>query len=108
MPHDTSVVTIDRHIIEEERRHPEATGTLSNVLSDLSLAAKLIQREVSQAGLVDILGATGEENVHGERVQKLDAFAEQVIYNAMDHTGRLCCMASEESDDCLLYTSLSS
>jgi len=96
---DTSVVTIDRHIVEEERRHPGATGALSNLLTDLALAAKLIQREVSRAGLVDILGATGAENVHGERVQKLDAFAQEVIYKALDHSGTLCCMASEEEEE---------
>jgi len=98
---ETSVTTINRHIIEEERRHPEATGTLSNLLADLALAAKLIHREVSKAGLVDILGGTGDENVHGERVQKLDAFANEVIYKAMDHSGTLCCMASEEEEEVL-------
>lgn len=96
---ETSVVTIDRHIVEEERRHPQATGALSNLLSDLALAAKLIHREVSRAGLVDILGATGDENVHGDRVQKLDAFAQEVIYKALDHSGTLCCMASEEEEE---------
>ncbi|NIP57562.1 MAG: class 1 fructose-bisphosphatase [Gemmatimonadetes bacterium] len=96
---DTSVVTIDRHIVDEERKHPQATGALSHLLTDLALAAKLIHREVSKAGLVDILGATGAENVHGERVQKLDAFAQEVIYKALDHTGTLCCMASEEEED---------
>jgi len=96
---DTSVISIDRHIIEEERKYPEARGALSNLLTDLSLAAKLIQREVSKAGLVDILGATGERNVQGERVQKLDVFANEVIYKALDHAGLLCCLASEESED---------
>jgi len=96
---ETSVVTIDRHIIDEERRYPEATGALSSVLTDLALAAKLIHREVSKAGLVDILGSTGVRNVHGERVQKLDAFAHEVIYKALDHAGTLCCMASEEEEE---------
>lgn len=96
---ETSVLTLSRHIVEEERQHPGATGAFSDILYDIALAAKLISREVNKAGLVDILGRTGDENIHGERVQKLDAFAEQVIYNAMDHTGRLCCMVSEESDD---------
>ncbi|MDX1566846.1 MAG: class 1 fructose-bisphosphatase [Longimicrobiales bacterium] len=99
MAADTSVISIDRHIIEEERRYPEARGALSNILTDLALAAKLIQREVSKAGLVDILGATGDRNVQGERVQKLDVFANEVIYKALDHAGLLCCMASEESED---------
>jgi fructose-1,6-bisphosphatase I len=92
----SAVVTIDRHIIEEERKYPEATGRLSNILTDLALAGKLIYREVAKAGLADILGLTGGENVQGEEVQKLDEFAQEVIYNAMDHGGNLCCMVSEE------------
>ena len=96
---DSAVVTIDRHIMEEERKYPEATGRLSNILTDLALAAKLIQREVAQAGLVDILGKAGKENVQGEEVEKLDEFAQEVIYNSMDHSGNLCCMVSEEEKD---------
>ncbi|MFQ5746007.1 MAG: class 1 fructose-bisphosphatase [Gemmatimonadota bacterium] len=96
---DRSVVTIGRFIIEEERRHPGATGALTNILHDLTLAAKLIHREVSKAGLVDILGDTGRQNVHGEDVRKLDEYAHDVVFNAMDHGGHLCVMASEESED---------
>ena len=93
---DASVITIDRHIIDQERKYPEATGRLSNILVDLGLAAKVIHREVAMAGLVDILGSVGTVNVQGETVQKLDKFAQDVIYNAMDHGGNLCCMVSEE------------
>lgn len=98
---EASVVTLSRHIVEEERKHPEATGRFSNILYDIALAAKLISREVNKAGLVDILGRTGETNVHGESVQKLDLFADRVLYNAMDHTGNLCCIASEEHPEVL-------
>ena len=92
----TSVITIERYIIEQERLHPEATGELSGILYDIALAAKMISGKVRRAGLVDILGATGVENVQGEAVQKLDAFANETIIKAMDHGGRLCAMASEE------------
>jgi fructose-1,6-bisphosphatase I len=92
----TSVVTIERFIIEEERLHPEATGELSGVLYDLALAAKMIANKVRSAGLADILGATENENVHGEVQQKLDVMANEVIIKAVDHGGRLCAMASEE------------
>jgi len=98
---ESTVVTLSRHIVEEERKHPEATGKFSNILYDIALAAKIISREVNKAGLVDILGRTGKTNVHGESVQKLDVFAHEVIYGAMDHTGNLCCMASEEHPDVL-------
>ena len=96
---ETSVTTLSRHIVEEERKHPHATGAFSNILYDIALAAKIISREVNKAGLVDILGRAGTTNVHGETVQKLDMFADAVIYKAMDHTGNLCCMASEEHPD---------
>ena len=98
---DRSVVTIERHIIEEERRFPEATGAFSNILYDIALAAKLISREVRRAGLVDILGQAGKTNVHGEAVKKLDEYAHDVIFRALDHCGHLCVMASEEEEDVL-------
>ena len=97
----SSVVTIERHIIEQERKYPEATGAFSNILYDIALAAKIISREVNKAGLVDILGAAGTTNVHGEGVKKLDVFAHEVIFKALDHGGRLCCMASEEAEEIL-------
>lgn len=93
------VVTIERHIIEEERAHPGATGHLSAILRELTLAIKVIYREVSKAGLVNILGMVGRENIHGEQVKKLDVFADEKIFQAMDHGGHLCVMASEEHDD---------
>jgi fructose-1,6-bisphosphatase I len=92
----TSVVTIERFIIEQERLHPLATGQLSGILYDMALAAKMIANKVRSAGLVDILGSAGEENVQGEVQQKLDVFANETIVKAMDHSGRLCGMASEE------------
>jgi fructose-1,6-bisphosphatase I len=95
----SSVITIERHIIEQERKYPHATGAFSNILYDIALAAKIISNEVNKAGLLDILGATDETNVHGERVRKLDVFANEVIFKALDHGGHLCCMASEEAED---------
>lgn len=94
-----AITTIDRHIIEQERQHPEATGAFSDILHDIAIAAKIISREVNRAGLVDIVGSAGKFNVHGEDVRKLDEFADLVIFNALDHTGNLCVMASEEVED---------
>ncbi len=91
--------TLARHIYEEERKYPEATGELSDLLHDLSLAAKVISLEVNKAGLVDILGFTGDENIHGEQVKKLDIYANDMMIKAMDHGGHLCVMASEEEED---------
>jgi fructose-1,6-bisphosphatase I len=95
----TSVVTIERFIIEQEKLHPEATGELSGILYDLALAAKMIANKVRSAGLADILGSAEQENVQGEMQQKLDVFANETIIKAMDHGGRLCAMASEEEPD---------
>ncbi|MDA0328382.1 MAG: class 1 fructose-bisphosphatase [Gemmatimonadetes bacterium] len=92
------VVTISRFLIDAERKQPHATGAFTSLLSDIALAAKVIGREVNKAGLVDILGAAGDENVHGEQVQKLDVFANQVMFRALDHTGLVACMASEENE----------
>jgi fructose-1,6-bisphosphatase I len=95
----TSVVTIDRFIIEQERLFPEATGELSGILYDIALAAKMIANKVRMAGLADILGAAGSENVQGESQQKLDVLANEIIIKAMDHGGRLAALASEEEPD---------
>jgi fructose-1,6-bisphosphatase I len=97
---DVSVVTIERFIIEQEKRHaPEATGELSGILYDLGLAAKMIANKVRSAGLADVLGATSDTNVHGETQQKLDVLANEIMIKALDHGGRLCAMASEEEPD---------
>ena len=94
----SKVVTIDRHILDQERLHPGATGRFSALLYDIALAAKIISREVNMAGLIDVLGRTGDTNVQGEAVQKLDVFAQEAIVKAMDHAGHLCCMVSEEEE----------
>jgi len=100
----TSVITIERFIMEQERLHPEATGELSNLLYDLCLAAKIISRHVRRAGLTDILGAAGASavNVSGDLQQKLDLFAHDTIQNAVQHTGRVCVVASEEDEEPML------
>lgn len=93
------LVTIERHITDTQRKFPHATGEFSALLNDLAFAAKIIGREVNKAGLVDVLGFTGATNVHGEEVRKLDEYADEVMFRALDHTGRLCVMASEERED---------
>ena len=95
----TSVVTIERFIIEQERQFPEATGELSNLLYDICLAAKIISRDVRRAGLSDILGEEGTVNVQGELQQKLDVFANETVRNSVQHTGRTCVLASEEDEE---------
>ena len=89
-------ITVTQHLLNEQRQNPEATGAFTHLLNELIVAAKVISREVNKAGLVDILGYTGDINVQQERVQKLDIFADRVIIERMQHIGQLCCMGSEE------------
>ncbi|MCB0060872.1 MAG: class 1 fructose-bisphosphatase [Caldilineaceae bacterium] len=95
----TQIITIERYIWEQQSSFPEATGVLTNLLYDIALSAKIIASHTTRAGLAEILGSTGEENVHGDTVQKLDIFAERTIYRMNDHTGRLAVMASEEEEE---------
>lgn len=93
------IITIERHILEEQASYPEAKGTLTNLLYDLALAGKIIASNTTRAGLAEILGRTGDTNVQGEEVMKLDRMADQTICRLNDHTGRLAVMASEEQAD---------
>lgn len=95
----TKFTTIERHILDQERTIPGATGAFSDLLRDIALAAKLIARDTSRAGLINILGSTGHENVHGEIQQNLDVLADETIFRMNDHTGKLCVMASEENEE---------
>jgi fructose-1,6-bisphosphatase I len=96
---DGKLITIERHIYEKQKGFPQATGVLTDLLYDMALAAKMIARETTRAGLVDIVGATETTNVYGERQQKLDVYADSVIFRMNDHTERVCAMASEERED---------
>lgn len=97
----SNIITIERHFLEEQHLHPEATGVLTSILYDIALAGKLIASRTTMAGLGEFLGQTGDINVQGERVMKLDKLADQTIYRLNDHTGRLAAMGSEEHADIL-------
>ena len=92
-----SVMTLNRHIIEQERLYPHATGAFTALLTDIALAAKIISYHVNKAGLVDVLGAAGTKNVFGEEQAKLDVFANDIMIRSLAYGGKLCAMASEES-----------
>lgn len=91
--------TLERHILERQRQTPGATGDFSGLFQQISLAGKLINARVRQAGLAGMLGLTGQTNVQGEQVQKLDEFANNVMIRSCEAGGHLCLMASEEDDD---------
>jgi fructose-1,6-bisphosphatase I len=95
-------ITLERFILEQEEKYPSATGEFTSVLHGLTLAAKLVWREVSKAGLVNILGTTEQTNFTGDILKKLDLFADETMYKTMYHSGHLCAMASEESDGLIM------
>ncbi|OEU48567.1 MAG: fructose-bisphosphatase [Desulfobacterales bacterium S3730MH5] len=92
-------MTVTEHILEKQRKNPEATGAFTRLLSELIVAAKIISREVNKAGIADILGYAGRQNIQEEDVQKLDDFSNRTIIERMGHIGQLCVMASEEDAD---------
>jgi fructose-1,6-bisphosphatase I len=92
-------ITVTEHLLLHQKQSPAATGIFTRLLYDLILAAKLIARSVNKAGLLDVLGGTGEVNVQGENVQKLDEYANRILIHRMQRSGALCCMASEENAD---------
>lgn len=98
----SKLTTISHHIDEEQNLHPEATGDFTSILNDLTLALRIISRDVRRAGLNDILGLTRNTNIHGEQVRKLDTYSNEVIKRAMQRSGKICIMASEEDDDIIL------
>jgi fructose-1,6-bisphosphatase I len=98
-PAPDKITTIERHILDEQRNYPEATGALTSLLYDIALAGKVIASKTTRAGLVEILGRAGVTNIQGEEVMKLDQLADRTLISLNDHTGRLAVMASEEHPD---------
>lgn len=92
-------VTVTEHLLLHQKLSPAATGSFTSLLYDLILSAKLITRNVNSAGLLDVLGRTGEVNVQGEQVQRMDLYANNVLIHRMERSGVLCAMASEENAD---------
>lgn len=92
-----SEITVIEHLLLHQRRSPHATGQFTGLLYDLILSGKTISRRVNKAGLLDILGGTGDVNVQGENVQKLDEIANNVLIYRMERCGALCAMGSEEN-----------
>jgi fructose-1,6-bisphosphatase I len=88
--------TLEQFIIEQEDRFPHSTGAFSRLLRDISLAAKIVNRDMRKAGLIDIYGSTGETNVQGEVQQKMDALAHREFVLALRRGGECCLIGSEE------------
>jgi len=97
------VLTLDEFTIREMRAFPKATGELAGLLRDIGLAAKRVNVEVNKAGLVDILGDTGDVNIQGEEVKKLDEFANDQFTRVLRHGISCAGIASEELDDVVIF-----
>ncbi|MGE5355671.1 MAG: class 1 fructose-bisphosphatase [Deltaproteobacteria bacterium] len=95
----TRITTLDEFIIDKQKDFAYATGELSGLLRDIGVAAKIVNREVNKAGLVNILGLDGSTNLTGDEVKKLDIFANNKIIEYMENSGECCGIASEELED---------
>lgn len=92
-------MTVTEHLLLTQKETPAATGAFTRLLNGLIVAAKIISREVNKAGLVNILGFTGQQNVQGEQVRKLDDYANDTIIRRLQACGEVCAMATEEDAD---------
>ena len=97
------VTTLNQFIIEQQAEFPSATGGFSRLLHHIGIAAKKVNREVNKAGLVDILGQAGSENVQGEEQQKLDVYANETFLEELKASGECCGVASEENEDIVIF-----
>ncbi|HMQ08519.1 MAG TPA: class 1 fructose-bisphosphatase [Saprospiraceae bacterium] len=97
------IVTLDEFIITSQKKYSDSTGQLTRLLRDIGLAAKIVNREVNKAGLVNILGLDGSSNVTGDEVQKLDVYANNKMIECLGFSGECCGIASEELEE---YVSL--
>jgi fructose-1,6-bisphosphatase I len=95
----SGIKTLGQFIIEKQADFPYAKGELSRLLRDIGIAAKIVNREVNKAGLVDILGDAGTVNIQGEGQKKLDVFANLQFIAALTSGGECCIVATEEEDE---------
>ncbi|CAM3600690.1 fructose-bisphosphatase [Rouxiella silvae] len=95
--------TLGEFIVEKQQDFPHATGELTALLSAIKLGAKIIHRDINKAGLVDILGTSGVENIQGEVQMKLDLYANEKLKAAMKARGEIAGIASEEEDEIVVF-----
>jgi fructose-1,6-bisphosphatase I len=103
-PKDHQIVTIQHHILSEQRkRFPQASGAFSWLLSAITLATKMTQAKVARAGLADVIGAVGRENIQGEEQQKLDVFANSALIHCLGVRENVAIIASEENEEPITF-----
>lgn len=102
------IITLDEFIIARQKDFDFASGELTGLLRDIGVAAKIVNREVNKAGLVNILGTEGEANASGDTVQKLDLYANDKLIDCLKNSGECCGIASEENEDFIAIPSVGS
>lgn len=96
--------SLGEFIVRQQADFPQATGELTSLLSSIRLAAKFVNREINRAGISDILGSMGQQNVQGEEQQKLDWYANERFKEALAARGEVCGLASEEEEGVVAFT----
>lgn len=97
----TDLVTLSRHVLAEQREHPEASGDLTLILVSIQLGCKFVATCVRKAGIVNLTGLAGATNVQGEQQKKLDVLANEIFVNSLTSSGKVSVMVSEENDELL-------
>lgn len=93
-----SLQTLGEFIIEKQRDFKYSTGELTRLISSIRIASKIVNREVNKAGIANIIGQVGNQNIQGEEQQKLDVLANEIFINALSQREVVCGIASEEND----------
>lgn len=99
----SEIRTLGEFIVAKQHDFPHASGELSSLIGSIKLAAKIVNREINKAGLVDITGASGDENIQGEQQQKLDIYANDKFKAALENRDQVCGVASEEEDEAVAF-----
>jgi len=98
------ILTLNEFIIQRQKDFPFAKGELSSLLSHIGTAAKIVNKKINKAGLVDIIGKAGQVNIQGENQQKLDVFADKVFIDSLRASGECCGVATEENQSEIVFT----
>ena len=98
------VTTLNDFIILKQKDFPYAKGELSSLLHHIGTAAKMVNKKISKAGLVDIVGLSGDINIQGESQQKLDVYADEVFIGALLSSGECCGIATEENQNEIVFS----
>ena len=102
------IQTLGEFIIEYQNSFKYSSGELSRLINSIRLAAKVVNHEVNKAGLVNILGNSGQVNTQGESQQKLDVYANEKFIQMLTNRNIVCGIASEEEDEFISINSLNS